>query len=72
MLALQEKTVYPAPQVLKDLQVMARWAQQGQWASKASRESLAPRVQWASQGRLVTATPQTALGPCQWSNSIHP
>lgn len=72
MLALQEKTVFPAPQVLKVLQAMARWAQQDQWASKASLAFLGPRVPWASQARLATVAPLTALGPCRWSSSTHP
>lgn len=72
MLALQEKMVSLALQVLKGLQVMARWVQLGQWASKAFLGSLAPRGPWASQGRQGTATPQTVLGPCQWSSSTRP
>lgn len=72
MLASQEKMVFLVPQVLRDLPVTARWAQQGQWVSKAFQASPAPQVLWASQGRLATATPQTALEPCQWSNSTPP
>lgn len=70
-MVLQEKMDSPAPQVLKGLLDMARWAQRGQWASKAFLASLVPQVPRASQGRLVTAAPQTALGPCQWRSSTH-
>lgn len=72
MSALQETMVFPAPQVLKALQGMARWAPLDRWASKAFLASLAPRVPWASQARLATVTPLTALGPCPWSSSTHP
>lgn len=72
MLALQEKMVSLAPQVLKGLLDMARWVQQGQWANKAFLASLVPRAPQASQGRLGTAIPQTASGPCQWRSSTHP
>lgn len=71
-MALQEKMVSLAPQVLKGLLDMERWVQQDQWASKAFLASLVPRVLQASQGRRVTATPRTALQPCQWRSSTHP
>lgn len=71
-MASQEKMVSPAPQVLKVLQGMARWAQLDQWANKASLASLAPRAPWAIRARLATVTPPTALGSCQWSSNTHP
>lgn len=69
VLASQEKMVSPAPQVLKALQGMARWAQLDPWVNRAFPASLAPRAPRASQARLATVTPLTALGPCQWSSS---
>lgn len=71
-MASQEKMVSLVPQVLKVLQGMARWGQLDQWASKAFLASLVPQAPWASQARLATVAPLTALGPCQWSSSTHP
>lgn len=71
-MASQEKMVSLAPQVLKVLQGMARWAQLDRWANKAFLASLAHQAPWASRARLATVTPRTALGPCQWSSSTRP
>lgn len=71
-MALLEKMVSLAPQVLKVPQGMARWEQLDRWASKAFLGSLAPRVPWASRAKLATVTPPTASGPCRWSSSTRP
>lgn len=71
-MALQEKAVSLVPQVLKVLRAMARWVPLDQWASKEFLVSPAPRVPWASRGRLGTAAHLTVSGPCHWSSSTPP